>query len=122
MFQHLRACLWLLLLTLVICSVLYPLSLWAIGQSVFHHRAQGGMLDAKGEAASSPEEAVGAHLIAQPFGGDGYFQPRPSAASYNASASGASNWGPSNPLLRDRVARQLGPIVKYRSGSKKGQL
>jgi potassium-transporting ATPase KdpC subunit len=121
MFQHLRACLWLLLLTLGICSVLYPLSLWAIGQSAFRHRAQGGMLDAKGDAASSPEKAVGARLIAQPFGGDGYFQPRPSAASYNASASGASNWGPSNPLLRDRVARQLGPIVKYRGGSKKGQ-
>ena len=120
MFQHLRATLWLLLLTLVICSVLYPLGLWAVGQTVFRHRAQGGMLDGKGEAASSPENAVGARLIAQPFSGDGYFQPRPSAASYNASASGASNWGPSNYLLRDRVARQLGPIVKYRSGSKKG--
>jgi K+-transporting ATPase ATPase C chain len=121
MLQHLRANLWLLLLTLVVCSVLYPLTLWAVGQTVFRHRAQGGMLDGKGEAASSPEDAVGARLIAQPFSGDGYFQPRPSAASYNASASGASNWGPSNYLLRDRVARQLGPIVKYRSGSKKGQ-
>src|SRR5262249_32821157 len=49
-------------------------------------------------------------------------QPRPSAASYNGAASGASNWGANNPLLRDRVARQLGPIVKYRSGPKKGQL
>ena len=121
MFQHLRACFWLLLLTVMICSVLYPLGLWAVGQSVFSHRAQGGLLDAKGESTSSPEKAVGAHLIAQPFGGDGFFQPRPSAASYNASASGASNWGPSNPLLRDRVARQLGPLVKYRGGSKKGQ-
>ena len=65
--------------------------------------------------------AVGARLIAQPFGGDGYFQPRPSAASFNASASGGSNWGPSNYLLRDRVARQLGPLVKYRAGPKKGQ-
>jgi K+-transporting ATPase ATPase C chain len=121
MFQHLRACLLLLVLTLIICSVLYPLSLWAFGQMAFHDRAQGGLLDAKGESTSTPEKAVGAHLIAQPFTGDGYFQPRPSAASYNASASGASNWGPSNYLLRDRVARQLGPIVKYRDGPKKGQ-
>ena len=121
MFHHLRASLLLLVLTLLLCSVLYPLSLWAFGQAVFHDRAQGGLLDAKGESTSTPEKAVGAHLIAQPFSGDGFFQPRPSAASYNASASGASNWGPSNYLLRDRVARQIGPIVKYRGGPKKGQ-
>ena len=121
MFHHLRACLLLLALTLVLCSVLYPLGLWAFGQAAFRDRAQGGLVDAKGESTSTPEKAVGAHLIAQPFTGDGFFQPRPSAASYNASASGASNWGPSNYLLRDRVARQLGPIVKYRGGPKKGQ-
>src|SRR5262249_60587440 len=45
---------------------------------------------------------------------------RPSAASYNASASGGSNFGANNPLLRDRVARQLGPIVKYTSGQRVG--
>src|SRR5262249_49269956 len=65
---------------------------------------------------------VGSRLIAQPFGGDEYFQPRPSAVAYNASASGASNWGASNPRLRDRVARTLGPIARYASGSRKGEL
>ena len=35
---------------------------------------------------------------------------------------GARNWAASNYLLRDRVAQQLGPIVKYRGGAKKGQL
>src|SRR5262249_2775659 len=40
---------------------------------------------------------------------------------YDATASGASNWGANNYLLRDRVARQLGPLVKYRNGPKKGQ-
>src|SRR5262249_23447163 len=61
-------------------------------------------------------KAIGSRLIAQPFTGAEYFQPRPSAVSYNAAASGASNWGANNPLLRDRVARLLGPIVKYPSG------
>ena len=42
--------------------------------------------------------------------------------SFNAAASGATNWGANNYLLRDRVARILGPIVKYRSNPKKGQL
>ena len=117
MFAHLRANLWLLALTVLVCSVLYPLVLLGIGQSVFHHKAQGSLLtDANGHP-------IGSELIAQPFTADEYFQPRPSAASpsYNAAASGASNWAASNYLLRDRVARQLGPIVKYASGPKKGQ-
>ena len=112
---HLRANLWLLALTMVLCSVLYPLALLGIGQTLFHDEAQGSLLtDAQGHS-------VGSRLIAQPFTADEYFQPRPSAASYNAAASGASNWAGSNYLLRDRVARQLGPIVKYQSGPKKGQ-
>jgi len=116
MSAHLRANLWLLALTVLLCSVLYPLVLLGIGQTVFHDKAQGSLLtDAKGNP-------IGSQLIAQPFTADEYFQPRPSAASYNAAASGASNWAASNYLLRDRVARQLGPIVKYRSGAKKGQL
>ncbi len=106
----------LLALSVLLCSVLYPLVLWGIGQTIFFEKAQGSLLsDAQGKP-------IGSRLIAQPFTADEYFQPRPSAASYNAAASGASNWAASNYLLRDRVARQLGPIVKYRSGPKSGQL
>ncbi len=65
---------------------------------------------------------VGSLLIAQPFTKDEYFWPRPSAASYDASASASSTLAASNYLLRDRVARTLGPIVKYASGPKTGQL
>jgi K+-transporting ATPase ATPase C chain len=116
---HLRANLWLLGLTVLLCSVLYPLSLWGVGQALFKEKAEGSLL--KG----TDDKVVGSRLIAQPFGGDGYFQPRPSAASYNASASGASNWGASNPKLRFRVARALGPVVRYggdpRNGDRRGQ-
>ena len=56
----------------------------------------------------------GSRRIAQPFSDARYFQPRPSAADYNAAASTGSNYSASNPLLRDRVARQLGPIVRSR--------
>jgi len=65
---------------------------------------------------------VGSRLIAQPFTKDEYFQPRPSAPSYDASAGASSTLAPSNYLLRARVASVLGPIVKYRSGPKAGQL
>jgi K+-transporting ATPase ATPase C chain len=65
---------------------------------------------------------VGSALLAQPFTKDEYFQPRPSAVSYDASMSGPSNLAPSNYALRNRVARTLGPIVKYAAGPKAGQL
>jgi len=122
MLQHLRANLWLLVLTVILCTVLYPLVLWGIGQAVFHDKAQGSLVDKSGRPVADESQAVGSRLIAQPFSADEFFQPRPSAVSYNAAASGASNWGANNYLLRDRVARQLGPIVKYRAGPKKDQL
>jgi potassium-transporting ATPase KdpC subunit len=115
MSAHLRVNFFLLTLTVLLCSVLYPLAVWGIGQTLFHEQAEGSLLtDGQGRP-------IGSQLIAQPFTADQYFQPRPSAVSYNAAASGASNWAASNCLLRDRVASQLGPIVKYRSGPKKGQ-
>lgn len=114
--SHLRANLWLLLLTVVICSILYPAALWGIGQTVFRNKAQGSLIEKDGKA-------IGSRLIAQPFSGDEYFQPRPSAASYNGAASGASNWGANNPALRKRVLAQLGPSLKYGpKGPKPGQL
>ncbi len=117
---HLRANLWLLLLTVLLCSVLYPLALYAIGQTLFRNKAEGSLIDAKGEPTTDAAKAVGSRLIAQPFAGDEYFQPRPSAVSYNAAASGASNYGASNPALRERVVLALGPILKYRNGEPVG--
>jgi potassium-transporting ATPase KdpC subunit len=116
MLQHLRANLLLLAFTVVICAGLYPAVLFAVGQLAFHDQVQGSILHDKSGAA------IGSQLIAQPFTADEYFWPRPSAVSYNGAASGASNWGANNYLLRDRVARALGPIVKYRAGAQKGQL
>jgi len=116
MLSHLRANLWLLCLTLVLCSVVYPAVLWGIGQTFFRDNAEGSLV------LGADGKPVGSRLIAQPFSKDEYFQPRPSAASYKADASGASNWGASNYLLRDRVARQLGPVLKYGSGPHKGDL
>jgi potassium-transporting ATPase KdpC subunit len=112
---HLRANLLLVVLSLLICCVLYPLALLAVGQGLFRDQAEGSLV--YGEDG----KPVGSRLIAQAFSKDEYFQPRPSAVSYNAAASGASNWGANNYLLRDRVARALGPIVKYAGGPKKGQ-
>ena len=116
MSAHIRANLWLLVLSIVLCCVLYPLILLVIGQTMFHDKAQGSLLtDANGNV-------IGSRLIAQPFTSDEYFQPRPSSASYNGAASGATNWGANNYLLRDRVARHIGTHREVQQRSKKGQL
>ncbi len=106
----------LLTATVVVCAVAYPLAVWAIGQTFFASTANGSMV-------TGPDgKQVGSLLIAQPFTKDEYFWPRPSAASYDASASTSSALAASNYALRDRVARMLGPIVKYKSGPEAGQL
>jgi K+-transporting ATPase ATPase C chain len=102
--------------TVVVCCAVYPLVIWAIGQTVFPEQANGSLLH-------GPDgKFVGSRLIAQAFTKDEYFQPRPSAASYDGSASASSTLAPSNYMLRYRVASALGPIVKYKSGTKAGQL
>ena len=122
MMQNLRAISWLTFLTLLLCSVLYPLTLWAIAQTPFlRHQAEGSLL------RDADQKPAGSRLIAQAFNGDEYFQPRPSATGgspYNAMASGGSNLAANNPKLRGRVAQQLGPIVRYVSldGPGKGPL
>lgn len=106
----------LLVFTVVLCCVAYPLAVWAVGQALFPFQANGSMV------LRADGTAVGSLLIAQPFTKPEYFHPRPSAASYDGSASTSSSLAPSNYLLRNRVARTLGPIVKYRGGAQDGQL
>jgi potassium-transporting ATPase KdpC subunit len=116
MLKYLSKSLFLLIFLVFICCVLYPAALWVSGQTFFPFEANGSILQ-------GPDgKPVGSRLIAQPFTKDEYFQPRPSAPSYDASASASSTLAPSNYALRDRVARTLGPIVKYRGGPKDGQL
>ena len=105
----------LLIYCVIICCVIYPALLWVVGQTVFPFQANGSILN-------GPDgKPVGSRLIAQPFTKDEYFQPRPSACSYDASASSSSALAPSNYALRNRVAATLGPIVTYKGGPKNGQ-
>src|SRR5579862_5572073 len=115
MFAYLKKSLLLMGFAVGICSVAYPLVLWIIGQTLFSDQANGSLV------RGSDGAVVGSRLIAQPFTKDEYFQPRPSAPSYDASASAPSNYSASNYALRARVAGILGPIVNYRSGPKAGQ-
>ena len=113
--KNLRSSLFLLILTGGICCVLYPAVLYGVGRGLFPITASGSLVDQAGQDTRG--QARGSRLIAQPFTTDEYFWPRPSASSFNATASGGSNYGANNPKLRDRVAQQLGPMVVYKVGS-----
>jgi K+-transporting ATPase ATPase C chain len=115
MWKYLSKSVFLLFLSVVICCGIYPLALWVVGQTIFPDQANGSIL--KGPDG----KPVGSKLIAQPFTKDEYFQPRPSACSYDASASSSSALSANNYQLRDRVARTLAPLVNYKSGSKAGR-
>jgi potassium-transporting ATPase KdpC subunit len=92
------------LLTLVLTGLLYPLAVTGLALLLFPGRAQGSWL------ADGRGQVVGSELLAQGFSAPSYFQPRPSAAGssgYDATASGASNLGPTSKKLRDGAADVL---------------
>jgi potassium-transporting ATPase KdpC subunit len=103
--RHLVASAIMLLSVTLVLGFGYPLVVTGLSQLFFHQQANGSLLYRDGKL-------VGSALLGQSFTDSKgnplpqYFQPRPSAAGagYDASSSGASNLGPSNPLLIGFVA------------------
>lgn len=85
----------LLALTLV-CGVLYPAAILAVGL-VVPDRAAGQPVRVDGRE-------VGSALLGQPPSGPEWFQGRPSASDAAGDTSGGSNYGPANPDLATAVA------------------
>lgn len=87
-----------LLILTVVLGVIYPLAITLVGQGVLPTQANGSLL-------RDGDTVIGSSLIGQSFtDADGvalpeWFQSRPSAAGYDASASSGSNYGPENPDL-----------------------
>ena len=83
----------------VLLGLAYPIAMTGVAQALFRSRADGSLVRRGGAV-------VGSELIGQSFTQPKYFHPRPSAAGngYDATSSGASNLGPSNPKLLSGVA------------------
>lgn len=93
----LRTC----LATLSVCAVGYPAVVFGFAQIAVPGRADGSLIrDDKGRV-------VGSQLIAQRFQRPEYLWPRPSAVDYDAAATGGSNLSPTNPVLKERIGKDV---------------
>ncbi len=93
MLRQLRSAFVMVLIFTVITGVAYPLLVTGIAQAGFGDKADGSLVESKGEV-------VGSRWIGQSFAGGGYFHPRPSATGYSPGpgyASG-SNFGPTSEI------------------------
>jgi K+-transporting ATPase ATPase C chain len=119
MLREIRPAIVVLVALTLISGLLYPLAMTGIAEVIFPKQAQGSLIERDGKV-------VGSELIGQEFTSDKYFHSRPSAttatdpndstktvpAPYNAANSGASNLGPSNKALIDRVQGDIDTLKK----------
>ena len=87
----------------VLTGLVYPLLVTGIGKFAFPDQVSGSLV-------MRDQRAVGSSLIAQSFQEPQYFWGRLSATApmpNNGSASGGSNFGPTNPALLDAVKGRI---------------
>jgi len=99
---ELRASIAATLLLAVLCCGIYPAVVWAVGQGLFSHKANGSLVKVDGKVA-------GSSLLAQGFTAPKYFHPRPSAAGqgYDAASSSGTNLGPTSKKLIEDVKERV---------------
>lgn len=87
----------LTLTSILLCGFLYVGTVFGFARTFFPEKAAGSLV------ADASGKIIGSSLIAQAFGSDRYFHPRPSACDYNAQGACGSNLSPTNPELRVRA-------------------
>ncbi len=102
--ENIRIAVMMTIVTTVVFGLLYPLAVTGLGQLFFPAKANGQLIEKNGQI-------VGSRIIGQPFSSDRYFHSRPSAAGNGydpvAPSGGASNLGPTNRQLMERVKSDI---------------
>jgi K+-transporting ATPase ATPase C chain len=98
----------LTLVLLILCSVIYPLFIMAVGKLTPGH--------GDGETISVNGKVVGYAIVGQKFTDDKYFWSRPSAVAYNAASSAGSNKGPTNPDYLKTVQDRIDTFLVHNPG------
>lgn len=114
---------------IVLCSFVYPLALTGVSQLTMKVKANGNLIDKKGEPTTDIENAYGSALVGQDFTEDYFFQGRVSAVGYNTYtteqkengeytgvSSGSFNYGNSNPDLLARIQEDLDGFLAEHPG------
>lgn len=117
MFRHLSVALRMIVITIFITGIVYPLAVMGTAQIVFPYRANGSRV------IDGPT-VNGSELIGQQFTETAYFHPRPSAAGkgYDAQSSGGSNLGPTNKIFIGTVKDRVTQAVKDNPGLIRGEV
>lgn len=100
--------------TLVLFGIIYPLAMVGIGKAMPKSSA--------GNPITRNGQLVGFEQIGQSFTSPGYFWGRPSAVDYDASSTGGSNLGPTNPELMALVRERIGSLVNSNPGLKLAEI
>jgi K+-transporting ATPase ATPase C chain len=92
--------------TTLLLGIAYPLVVTGLAQALFKDKANGQLITRNGNT-------VGSRIIGQVFTSDAYFHSRPSAAGtgYDAANSNASNLGPTNHVLIERVNASVAQLA-----------
>lgn len=115
------------LIMLLICGLIYPLTMTGISKLLFPKQSNGSLIESNGKK-------VGSILIGQNFTDNRYFHGRVSANNYNTYtkedekpvnegeirytgvSSGSTNLSPSNPVLVERVKKDMDELLKNNPG------
>lgn len=90
----------------LLLGLIYPFLFTGIAHIIFPDKADGSLIIKDGRI-------IGSELIGQNFTNAIYFQGRPSAVQYDATGSGAYNFGPTEKKLRQQILERISKIRKF---------
>jgi potassium-transporting ATPase KdpC subunit len=117
MLRHMSVALRMILVTIIITGVIYPLFVLGFAQIAFPYQANGSRVEVG-------NKVVGSELIGQQFAKPEYFRSRPSAAGegYDGMASTGSNLGPTSKVLVNIVKDRVSSAAEEDPGLRRGEV